>query len=115
MQQPPEQAIGAGALDRHRCKIADQRGRADHLHGLQIGRTADDLTGLNNFASAPRSSVVNDQFTVNIAAHDLLPHWLSVRHAFERIPTTEEARRDMVQEWARTESIPGPIKLNLTP
>lgn len=53
--------------------------------------------------------------TVNIAAHDLLPHWLSLRHAFERIPTTEEARRDMVQEWARTEAIPGPIKLNLTP
>lgn len=53
--------------------------------------------------------------TVNAAPHDLLPHWLAVRHAFERIPTTEEARRGKVAEWARTEAIPGPIKLNLNP
>lgn len=53
--------------------------------------------------------------TVNVPPHDLLPHWLAVRHAFERIPTTEEARRGKVSEWARTEAIPGPIKLNLNP
>jgi hypothetical protein len=29
-------------------------------------RTPDDPTGLNNYASAPRSSVVNDQFTIKI-------------------------------------------------
>lgn len=31
--------------------------------------------------------------SVNVAMHVLLPHWLSVRHAYDRMPTTDEAMR----------------------
>ncbi len=51
--------------------------------------------------------------TVNIAAHDLLPHWLSVRHAFERIPTTEEARQGLVHMQIRHEAMPAERHLNI--
>lgn len=53
--------------------------------------------------------------TINASATDIAEPWLKVLHAFERIPTSDEARQSLMLQHVQREAIPAERHFNIKP